>query len=88
MPSSGANRCCCRRGQAIHSIAFSANSEFLAAGTHDGNVTIWNSTSHKEILWLHTAGQAVLSLAFAPDGGTLLTATNFGLIEFCARLRE
>jgi WD40 repeat protein/serine/threonine protein kinase len=53
-------------------IAFSPNGQLLATGGHDGRVRLWDTAARKErTTGIPNNGNAVSSLAFAPDGKTL-----------------
>ena len=66
----------------ISSVAFSAaaagGSTFLATGSWDKSVRVWDFVSSKAAVDVLTHTADVLALAFGPDGGSLATATLDG----------
>jgi WD40 repeat protein len=66
------------RGE-IYEIAYSSDGEFLAAASGNG-VHLYNTLSQEEVAFLPSYN-AVLSLAFAPDGQTLATGDEKGIVS-------
>ena len=69
----------------ISTVAFSAaaagGSTFLATGSWDKSVRVWDFVSSKAAVDVLTHTADVLALAFGPDGGSLATATLDGQIQ-------
>ena len=55
----------------VRTVKFSPNGQFLASGSHDGSVRLWNVTSGKVLHVLQGHFYDVISLAFSPDGTIL-----------------
>jgi WD40 repeat protein len=53
------------------SLAFSPDSQILASGSTDGNITLWDITSGMKIRNLNAFDWWILGVAFSPDGSTL-----------------
>ena len=55
---------------------------WLASGSDDHTVRIWNPATGACLQTLEGHTQAVNDLAFSPDGKTLLSAGNDGFVQF------
>jgi WD40 repeat protein len=64
-----------RSGRDIYSIAFSPDSRFLAAGSADGTVAIWEVGSWKEISTLSGHRSCVFSVSFSPNNKFLASGS-------------
>jgi WD40 repeat protein len=62
-------------GVSATSIAISDSGDLLAAGYADGRVRVWNARDGSPVLTLSGHTQSVTSLAFAPDGLRLVSAS-------------
>jgi len=60
-------------GAAVWDVAFSADSSTLAAGSSDGTIVVWRSDASRPST-LVDFDESVLSLAFTPDGRTIMAA--------------
>ena len=60
-----------KHGTSIHSVAFSPDDAWLAAGDAAGLVKIWNATTGEEVRSIRAHGNAVIGVAFSPDGRRL-----------------
>ncbi len=60
---------------ALRSVAFSADGEYIAAGSREGRVYIWRLGDDSPTRVLSGQGSAILSLAFSPDGSRLASAS-------------
>jgi WD40 repeat protein len=61
-------------------LAFHPNSQLLGAGSREGEVRLWDTSSHKQVACLDWKIGAVNGLAFAPDGMTVAAAGHNGTI--------
>jgi len=59
----------------IDTIAFSPDSQVLAAGGRDGTITLWNPTKRIRLGALTGHDDRILDVAFAPDGRTLASGS-------------
>ncbi len=66
------------KGRRFYSLAFSPDSKLVAAGEHDGNLTIWETANGAEWFTLPADrmadfdfSAAIVAFAFSPDGTTL-----------------
>jgi RNA polymerase sigma factor (sigma-70 family) len=62
-------------GTGVYALAFSLDDKLLAAGSDDGSIKIWNTTTGKEVKTL-AAHQEVVSLVFSPDGKSLASTSH------------
>ncbi len=56
----------------VSSVAFSADGVFLAAGSLDGTVRVWQVTTVTTLFTFRSASNRINSIAFAPNGRTLV----------------
>jgi WD40 repeat protein len=59
----------------ISAVAFSPDNRFIASGSWDHTVRLWELATRKELVWMATSG-SIRSIAFSPAGETL-AATGF-----------
>jgi WD40 repeat protein len=59
----------------ITGLAFSPNSQSLAAGNQDSTITLWDVNSRRELALFQGHASRVTSLAFSPDNKTLATGS-------------
>src|SRR5262249_44946633 len=72
------------RGHAelLTSLAFSPNSRYLATGSRDGSIIVWDGASGKRVHDLKEAHtDRVNRLAFAPDSNRLASASTDGTVK-------
>jgi eukaryotic-like serine/threonine-protein kinase len=65
----------------VTAAAFSPDGKWLATGSQDGTVKIWNPATGNCLKTLDVTPQSVWSVAFTPDGKSLLTGYDRG-VEF------
>jgi WD40 repeat protein len=58
----------------VVALAFSGNGKMLATGSDDGTIRLWAPATGKELLRLPKQSGGLHSLAFSPDGKTLVSA--------------
>ena len=57
----------------MRSVAFDKGGKVLAAGTRYGVVRVWNTETGKVVQTIKGKGTDIWSVAFTPDGRTLIT---------------
>ena len=65
----------------VLSVAFAPDGKTFAAGSYDGSVRLWETSSGREMCALLGHSSHVWSVAFAPDGQTLASASADGTIR-------
>ena len=71
----------------VQAVAFSPNGQFVAAGSDDKLVRLWDLESGEVTRTLTGHGSGIRGLAFAPDG-TWLTFRRLGLIPFASGMSK
>ncbi len=56
-------------------MAFSPDGKYLASGSWDNSVKLWNIESQKEVTTLQGHSESVYSVAFSPDGKYLASGS-------------
>jgi WD40 repeat protein/serine/threonine protein kinase len=64
------------QGQYVHSVAYDATGDRLAAGSSDGSVIVYRAADGQVLADLPGHTGAVLSVRFSPDGSKLLTCSR------------
>lgn len=59
----------------VLAVAYSSDGRFLASGSYDGTVRIWDSDTGKELHALRGHGREVASVVFSPDGKVLASGS-------------
>lgn len=60
----------------ITCIAFSPNGQFIAAGSKDSNIIIWDITSGNKVKELIGHINSVISIAWSPDGNQIASSSD------------
>lgn len=61
-------------GVAVTRVAWAGDGRRAATGMADGSVRIWDTVNGRQLLAFDGAGHAVVSLAFSPDGQSVIAA--------------
>jgi WD40 repeat protein len=64
-------------GAAVRSVSYSRSGAFLASGSDDQTVKVWNATGGAPI-WSQPAGGAVFDVAFSPERPESITLASIG----------
>jgi WD40 repeat protein/transcriptional regulator with XRE-family HTH domain len=64
----------------VSAVAFSFDEQYLATGSWDGVIKVWDSASGA-LRWTSPAVDAVMGLAFSPDGRALASAGTDGQVR-------
>jgi WD40 repeat protein/serine/threonine protein kinase len=57
-------------------VAFSPDGKFMAGGSSDSTVRVFDAATREQVSLLHLDGAGLMSLAFSPDARTLACATG------------
>jgi WD40 repeat protein len=60
----------------LHSVAFSPDNKFMASGTWQGEIKLWDITSGKCLQTLKKHRKTVNCISFSPDGKLLASGSN------------
>ena len=58
------------------SVAYSPDGKFIASGSGDQTVRIWNLADGKEILKLEGHQYIIMSVAYSPDGKFIVSGSH------------
>jgi len=64
----------------VDSLAFSPDGRWLASGSWDGTVSLWEIPSGRRVATLEGHTSYVLSVAFSPDGRLLASGSGDGTV--------
>jgi WD40 repeat protein len=70
------------------SVAISSNSQYLAAGTEDGNVYVYDTSTPEDYIWFHsgTLDGKIMDLDFSKDSNHLVVGTENGKVYIFASI--
>ena len=71
---------------AVRSVVFSPNGEYLASGSGDKTIGVWSVSSGKRIKTLTGHSWAVCSVVFSPNGMYLASGSDDSTIGVWAQL--
>jgi eukaryotic-like serine/threonine-protein kinase len=66
--------------ETIGVVAFSPDGKWLATGTLQGEIKIWEFATRREAMRLGPVGHKLLSLEFSPDGKTVAASGESGIV--------
>jgi eukaryotic-like serine/threonine-protein kinase len=64
----------------VQALAWSPDSRYLASGSWDGTVQVWNATTGRRRLAFQSHADDVASLAWSPDGERIASAAGNVLV--------
>ena len=67
--------------QRINSVATSSDGYYVATGSNDGTVRIWDAVTGSQLSLIPGNGQPVEAVQFSRDGGTVLAVTANGVVQ-------
>jgi serine/threonine protein kinase len=67
-------------GGSVWSVTFSPDGKFLASGSHDKTVKVWEIGRWREVATLRRHGDIVYSVSFSPDG-KFLASGSYGTVK-------
>src|SRR5712692_3845768 len=62
---------------AVLSLAWSPNGKYLASGSNDTTVQVWNATTGKRTLIYHGHKTGVTTISWSPDGSRIASGSGF-----------
>jgi WD40 repeat protein len=65
----------------VFSVSFSPDGKFLASGSWDNKVKVWEVGSWREVATLRGHGGSVWSVTFSPDGKFLASGSGDGTVK-------
>jgi WD40 repeat protein len=72
-----------RHGEAVLSLAYSADGKVFVTSGHGGGVSLWDAATGKELRRLELGKWGARAATLSPDGKRLAVATGFGILHFC-----
>ncbi len=74
--------------EGIWALTFSADRNWLAAGTHKGTIVIWQTTGGESAKVLEDPESIITSFAFHPDGSRIVAGSATGTVRLWDTERE
>lgn len=65
----------------IEAIAYSTDGRYIATGSSDRTIKIWEAATGRELRALNSSNTGIKALAFSPDGRTLASSGNDGKLR-------
>src|SRR5262245_58727555 len=72
-----------RHGEAVNSLAYSADGKVFVTSGNGGGVSLWDAATGKELRRLELGKWGARAATLSPDGKRLAVATGFGILHFC-----
>ena len=68
-------------GGTVHDVAFSPNGQYLAIGSSQDSVQVWNVATVKNVYTYANSATDVYAVAWSPDGKRIASGSGDGLVE-------
>ena len=73
---------------ALRCVAVSEDGRFIAAGSNDGDVFVWNATNNYEQVFAAKIGGAIYDVDFSSDSSRLVSAASIAMVWDIAACRK